>query len=529
MRTNVLKRDWEITKLSDFCDGGSILLTLNLPKDEPATDTGAAASNDSSEPMDIDVGGSGGTASTSLTASTFSLKTPKEAMRIILKSNFDLESKECLQTILKMVDNLLSKSDAKFRSIRITNKTVEKKITDRKGGIDLLFALGFEYDSSSKAAFDFDNSNNVPQQSETIVLRPENEDNDLLVNARGHLSEILMKELNDEKVPSMPRVKAIAVHSAAGNEKKSAPFDPFRSQSYNIQAAAAGAPNPNSINPDGSTGKSTTERKLEILQQKQERLEQSIQSLGDRGIVAFLPLETGTIVTLNSPGDDIRDGRGDSALVAGLAKTKMDERKKREEGGFQTKSMRELEKMQKAKVYSYAQVRISFPDGARIESKFLPNETIQSIKDVVSSTFLPEYMTSEFDVYIAPPRRILDTNKTLKSEGLVPAAKVHVSWKSCPMQGSPGFYIQPRFFQSMSIASATSAFPGSVGLNDTENSKSTGKTLPQEGSGISKEEELMQRMLGKRKGLGFGLGKKKEASATNESKGTTGKPKWFKG
>ena len=341
MRTNVLKRDWEITKLSDFCDGGSILLTLNLPKDEPATDTGAAASNDSSEPMDIDVGGSGETASTSLPANTFSPKTPKEAMRIILKSNFDLESKECLQTILKMVDNLLSKSDAKFRSIRITNKTVEKKVTDRKGGLDLLFALGFEYDSS-KAGFDFDNSNNVPQQSETIVLRPENEDKDLLVDARGHLSEILMTELNDEKVPSMPRVKPIAVHSAAGNETKSAPFDPFRSQSYNIQAAAAGAPNPNSINPDGSTGKSTTERKLEILQQKQERLEQSIQSLGDRGIVAFRPLESGAIVTINSPGDDILDGKGDSSLLAGLAKNKMDERKKREEGGFQTKSMRKF-------------------------------------------------------------------------------------------------------------------------------------------------------------------------------------------
>ena len=189
----------------------------------------------------------------------------------------------------------------------------------------------------------------------------------------------------------------------------------------------------------------------------------------------------------------------------------------------------ELEKMQKAKVYSYAQIRISFPDGARIEAKFLPNETIQSVKDLVLSTFLPEYSTSQFDVYIAPPRRILDTNKTLKSEGLVPAAKVHVSWKSCPMQGSPGFYIQPRFFQSMSIASGTSAFPGSVGLNDTENSQTRGKTLSQEGSGMSKEEELMQRMLGKRKGLGFGLGKKKESSATNESKGPTGKPKWFKG
>jgi hypothetical protein len=244
-----------------------------------------------------------------------------------------------------MVDNLLSKSDAKFRSIRISNKSIEKKITSKIGGLDLLLALGFEYDSSRKVRFDFDNSNNIAdmdtEQSEMLVLRPENEDRELLVEARGQLCEVLTKELNAENIPSMPSAKSNPTVST-GNEVKNTSFDPFRSQSYNIQAAAAGAPNSSSMTPDGSSGKSTTERKLEILQQKQQKLEQSIQSLGDRGITAFLPGDTGSIVVLNSPGDIMLDSKGDSSLLAGLAKKKMDERKQLEEGGFRTKSMRKF-------------------------------------------------------------------------------------------------------------------------------------------------------------------------------------------
>ena len=117
-------------------------------------------------------------------------------------------------------------------------------------------------------------------------------------------------------------------------------FDPFKSQSFNLQAAAAGAPTPDSIAPDG--GKSSTERKLEILKQKERKLEESIQTLTDREINAFLPCETGPIVTVNSPGDTILDAKSDATLLAAAAKRKMEERKKQDEGGFTTKAMRKL-------------------------------------------------------------------------------------------------------------------------------------------------------------------------------------------
>ena len=183
--------------------------------------------------------------------------------------------------------------------------------------------------------------------------------------------------------------------------------------------------------------------------------------------------------------------------------------------------------MKKAKVYSHAQLKIFFPDGARIEAKFLPSESIQIVKDIVISTFLPEYAMMAFDLYISPPRRVLDCKMSLRDEGLVPAAKIHVSWKNPPSKASPGFCIQPHYFQATSSRNSTSAFPDAVALEESK--KDMDKKMPAKVSGkstkSSREEELMNRMLGKRKGLGFG----KKSSSTNEKSTGTGKPKWFKG
>jgi len=188
--------------------------------------------------------------------------------------------------------------------------------------------------------------------------------------------------------------------------------------------------------------------------------------------------------------------------------------------------------MKKTKVYSHALLKIHFPDGARIEAKFLPTENIATVKTIVLSTFLPEHLF-QFDLFIAPPRRILADNKSLREEGLVPAAKIHVSWinGASPAPGSPpGSYLRQSLFQFYSAVSCgNAAFPASVGLTDK------GKTA-QEGDATkgkaSREEELMQRMLGKRKGLGPGLGKKIDKGTSEgggDKKGSAGKPKWFKG
>jgi len=449
-----------------------------------------------------------------------------------------------------------------------------------------LFHIGFEYEhekGGSISGFDFDNSKNVNvnaaavntgsgSTSDGIVIlrpKPNNEHLDHILQVRKDIVQALIKELNmdprTDKIPTLPESVANLTTNRgthAGTKKPasaatSVKFDPFKSHAFNTQAAAAGAPNPNAVIPDGNTGagSSTTERKLQMLQEKQKKLEANLQpqimTPSDRSIVAFRPGQVGPIVSLDTHGSASGDTeRGDGSLVAAQVRRKMEERKKREEGGFTTKAMRDLEKMKKQKVYSHAQLRIFFPDGTRIEAKFLPNETIATVKLVVASTFHlssdSNALTSSFDLYISPPRRILDERKTLKDEGLVPAAKIHVSWKAGSKGGLPSQSpIQPCYFQPMSgntgvTGSATiSSFPESVSLEGNAKSSFT-NALSTKVDGTStepdkatREEELMQRMLGKRKGLGLGLGKKnlknQSSSSSSKSSGTSaGKPKWFK-
>ena len=126
----------------------------------------------------------------------------------------------------------------------------------------------------------------------------------------------------------------------------------------------------------------------------------------------------------------------------------------------------------------------------------------------------------------------------MQEEGLVPAAKIHVSWiiGAGPVKGSPpGSYLQRQFYQNVAISSGNAAFPASVGLMDSNKGTSSSGKKGGKAGGLnnqeSREEELMQRMLGKRKGL-LGLGKGKDngnAKSQDGGKKGSGKPKWFKG
>lgn len=296
-------------------------------------------------------------------------------------------------------------------------------------------------------------------------------------------------------------------------------FDIYKGHSYNIQSAAVGAPDPY-----GDKGMSTTERQLQNLQSKKEKLEREMQSIGDRGLVAYNAGETPQIAA--SAGGDGGEGKSDGSLLAARMKRMEDERKKREEGGFTTKAMRDLESMKKAKVYSHAQIRINFPDGKHLHAKFLPSENISSIRSVIKSACKPSLAVSlDFDLYVAPPRRLLNDSNTLTEEELVPAAKIHVSWK---VGASPiGDYLLDELFSGGSVSAFPDAKP--VVRQQSTTATSIGVDSNIAGSGVaapSKEELLMQRMLGKSTGLLSG--KKKSGDSDKDDGKKNGKPKWLK-
>ena len=211
----------------------------------------------------------------------------------------------------------------------------------------------------------------------------------------------------------------------------------------------------------------------------------------------------------------------DGALLAQRMKRLEQERKEREEGGFTTKAMRDLQKMKNAKVYSHAKLRIQFPDASAIEAKFLPKETVETVKQVVQECLITSY---KFDLYVAPPRRQLDVSQTLQQEGLVPAAKCFVSWKGGgPATGSA--FIKEHLFQSQAAAPS---FPTAKPVVQEAKRKNNDDSKPAAAGAkpkkSSREEDLLARMMGGKGGGGSSNAKK---APSDEKK--SGKPKWFKG
>jgi len=486
------------------------------------------ASTTSEQPMDID-----GDAPPTPTINN-KVVTTEDAWKHILQSNFDATTKDCLNTLLKIIDNIISRpNEPKVRSIRCANAAIEKKVGRCTGGFDFLYSIGFIPKYPALGG----------QTPETLVLIPENESKETLLRGRKVLIDSAVDDLNmnGDDLPPVPKVKEAALpastlapppsststSSSRPNNNSRGPtsqFNVYKTHSHNIQSAAMGAPDPYA-----EAGMSSTERQLQNLQSKKERLEREMQDIeSDRGLVVYRagsgPAPIGATTTASSSGG----GKTDSSLVAARMKRMEEERKKREEGGFTTKAMRDLEKMKKAKVYSHAQIRVNFPDGSNLHAKFLPREKVSSIRSVIKSAFQPSLVESlDFDLYVAPPRRLLDKTKRLDEEELVPAAKIHVSWK---VGGSPsGSYLRNELFSG---GSNMAAFPDAKPIVKQKQSvaasaKANGGISG--GGGPSKEELMMQKMLGKKPGL-FG-GKKSSSGDSNkdDTKKGGGKPKWFKG
>ena len=450
-------------------------------------------SSRSPEPMDIDTS----------SHETLARRTPNEAWSKVLQSNFDSCTKDCLLTLLRIIDNLLSKPDEpKVRSIRCANVAFNKKVGQCKGGYEFLYSIGFLPRYAVLGG-----SGGIP---EMLELKAENESREILLRGRQTLVQSAVRDLRMssddlpklpktvEKVPASTQAQPPASTGPSKSRGSAAGFNVYKTHSHNMQSAAMGAPDPYS---DASSTLSSTEKQLQLLQTKKDRLEREMQASieADRGLVAYLPGQGPAVAGPSNANSGSAAGKSDSALVAARMKRMQDERKKQEEGGFTTKAMRDLEKLKKGRAYSHAQIRVNFADGSHLHAKFMPKEKVSSIRSIIKSAFIPSVGDSlDFDLYVAPPRRLLDENKTLNDEELVPAAKIHVSWKvggAPTASSSPGSYLQPGLFSTGGSAGAS--FPDAKPLVKGQKAASTSASSEPPSDGQSKEDLLMQRMLGK--------------------------------
>jgi hypothetical protein len=390
----------------------------------------------------------------------------QEALTKILESNFDQASQECIVTLIKVIDNVIQKpNDPKVRSMRLANPVVSEKIVSR-GGVNYLLACGFVRQATPLPLLSKSN-----QDEECLVL--ENESTSLLVKARRLLMTTAIHELHmsADDLPKYKPPPPVSITSAGSAAPAS--FNPYQGHRHNT----TGQPQA----PESYV--SPTETKLRQLKAKQDRLEAQLQgnALQDRELVALRPQQQASSAGVSSENPPTSDG----ALLAQRMQRLEKERILREEGGFTTKAMRDLQKLKQAKVYSHAKLRIQFPDGSALEAKFLPKETLDVVKNLIDECLL---VPLNFDLYVAPPRRKLDFSKTLQEEGLVPAAKCFVSWKGA---SPPANFLKEELFHS-----TAPAYPTAKPLVQEAKKEGEAKEDAPTKKKPSREEAMLQRMMG---------------------------------
>lgn len=402
----------------------------------------------------------------------------------LLDHNFDADSLICLQTCLKIIDNVLQKpGNPKVRMIKTTNPTIQRKITSKTGGLDILYSCGFQQHQD---------------QQHHLILTEEKEDTEWLVSARHTLSQVAIQKLNcrPEELPKYsppPPPRLLSNNQTGSNNSSSSPFNVYQGNRYDAQSAAVGK----SLGPPKGW-KSATEAQLESLEKKQAQLisKNQVALVKARQWIALKPGEaTSARATTTTTTAETSSSREDSALLASHMQKQQKKQQEEANRGFTTKAMRDLEKIKKQKVYSHSLLAITFPDGCICKGQFLPTETVQTVMESMQHDLLLQQDPQSFDVYMTPPRTKLLPHQTLQELGLVPAAKVYVSWRkasSPPPSAIVGSYLKQTLFQSSHTTNGP-ALPSSVPVvgEDATNTAKRKKTKSE------RQAEMLKRMMGK--------------------------------
>lgn len=536
LRNSTRRSEWN-TKLTDVIgegSGGNVLLTLTKVSDsssaptasstQPSVATSLKTENkvDSvldtrkTEPMEISNTPENNDSTSGNYTSSNSPATCETALQSLFSSHFTSDIRDCVLTLIKIIDNIISKpGDERVRSIRINNPNIKKKVTSKTGAIEFLIACGFTCQGLSN--------------DEKVVLLPHDESIETLISARELARNKCLKELSmtAKEFPPLPSPPTTGLQQQQRQQQPS--FDPYKPFNYNTQAAMHGV-NATSLpsqalSSSDTTYISPTQKSLDFLTAKAKHYEKSLDAKPfDRELTAHSPA-TSTEATSHQEVREMQSsgGKGDGALLALRMKKMEEERKQRENAGFTTKAMRDLEKLKKQKLYKHSQLRIFFPDGYSLCCNFKPNETIAIVKEVITSTFVTsETILTDFDLYITPPRTVLkNLNNTLLQEQLVPAARVFVSWKK---DVNLKDYIQSQYFKSsaaiFSVPDGKNLVNDATGNNKKKRNAGSGKD-----SSSTKEELLLRKMLGG-KNVSNSTAQNSSKESNNDSK-KNWKPKWL--
>lgn len=120
LQSVVDSKDWDTTSLKKLgIDHGRTLLILQQTA-APATSTAAT---------DVD-----GDVAMQMESTSTSTDPLESALQQLLDKNFDADTKMAIVTMIKIIDNILSKpNDPKVRTLKLSNAVIQKKIISRPG------------------------------------------------------------------------------------------------------------------------------------------------------------------------------------------------------------------------------------------------------------------------------------------------------------------------------------------------------------------------------------------------------------
>ena len=431
----------------------------------------------------------------STTTTTINSRKPQleAAMGKLLNNNFDADSIACIQTCLKVLDNVIQKpGNDKVRSIRYQNPAMQAKIISKQGGVDILYSCGFVLQEQPQL---------LSSQGESfLILSEQNEDTEWLIHVRHTLAQVAIHQLkcNPDMLPKFqPPPPKVMSEAGNGTAFGGQGFNVYQGSRFDGQAAAVGQ----SLGPPKGW-KSATETQLETLEKKQAQLAKKHQILQQRSWVALRPGEVMNTTPTEEEEEVVTSSKEDSALIAGHIQKQQKRVQEEANRGFTTKAMRDLEKIKKQKVYSHTLLAISFPDGCTCKGQFLPAETVNAVMESIRQEVLTDaFCEEQFELYITPPRTELLPHQTLTELDLVPAAKVFVSWKTPAKFKGTLAYIKSDLFQSSADALAMPAGVPVVGGEESAKPAATGSTaapaVKKKKSKAERQAEMLKRMLGK--------------------------------
>lgn len=284
-------------------------------------------------------------------ASQRELPDPSQCIATILSQNMDAVTLPAVLTLYKYIQNILGDPlTLKFRTINTANKNFVAKIASAKGSQEFLFSAGFVPTDTQPNTIVYTPPTTSSSSSSSSGYAAAIEELELLFRAQEALLYAL-REL-DTDPEAAPFTKDIVLQrlqqASSSSSRAETTFDPFKA------SVVRTAPQPIRM-------ESATEKQLQELQQKRRELEGDPLSV-ERSTIVSLPSQQSSSSGKQSINDSEENymqlavgssssGTGPGSITGGIMK-KILQSGKEEDAPLTTKAVRDLQRLQKERVYS---------------------------------------------------------------------------------------------------------------------------------------------------------------------------------